>query len=96
MKSKNYVPPGSDVGGGAFAKTVFSPHKKGRKDHGVKPGVSSNGSSHNGSQTSGKSKGIRPTSIQRFMCTRNRSHKHPLYDVVMAGIGKRGTKASAG
>lgn len=95
MKSKNYVPPGSDVGGGAKACVVFSPHKKGRKDHGVKPGVWSNGSSHNASQTSGKSKGIRPTSIQRFMCTRNRSWKNPLYGVVMEGLGKRGTKKAA-
>lgn len=36
-----------------------------------------------GSQTTGRSKGITSSGLQRFMCRRNRSYKHPLYDTIM-------------
>jgi len=36
-----------------------------------------------GSQTTGKSKGLNPTSLQRYMCRANRSWKHPLYSLIM-------------
>lgn len=42
-----------------------------------------------GSQTPGKAKGLVATPIQRYMCTRNRSWKHPRYEEVMASIGSR-------
>lgn len=41
------------------------------------------------SQTTGKSKGLVPAPLARFMCRRNRSYKHPEYDAVMAALGKR-------
>jgi hypothetical protein len=44
------------------------------------------------SQTTGKSKGIRPSTIQRYMCRRNRSYKDPLYGVVMESLGQRKVK----
>lgn len=42
-----------------------------------------------GSQTPGKSKGIKASPLQRYMCRKNRSWKHPLYAVVMASLGQR-------
>lgn len=39
------------------------------------------------SQSTGKSKGIVATVMQKFMCRRNRSWKHPLYSIVM-GVGE--------
>lgn len=38
---------------------------------------------HKGSQTTGKSKGICSTSLQRYMCRSNRSYKHPQYSEIM-------------
>ena len=38
---------------------------------------------HKGSQTTGISKGIKSTPLQRYMCRSNRSYKHPLYSVIM-------------
>lgn len=47
-----------------------------------------------GSQSTGKSKGIFATTIQKFMCRRNRSWKHPLYDEVMKSCEiKKGGKS---
>ena len=40
-----------------------------------------------GSRTTGKSKGIIATSLQRYMCRKNRSWKHPLYNIIM-GTGE--------
>ena len=45
-----------------------------------------------GSQTTGRSKGIISSSLQRFMCRRNRSYKHSLYSVIM-GCGEFPRKA---
>lgn len=45
-----------------------------------------------GSQTPGKQKGIVSSSLQRFMCRRNRSYKHPLYAEIM-GNGEFTRKA---
>lgn len=45
-----------------------------------------------GSQTTGKSKGIVATTLQKYMCRRNRSYKDPLYEVVMASCGTYKTK----
>ena len=39
-----------------------------------------------GSQTTGKSKGIITTALERMMCRRNRSWKHPLYGAVMSKL----------
>lgn len=50
------------------------------------------GSSKNNSQTTGKSKDIRPTPLQKYMCKSNRSYKHPRYNEVMNSIGQRKTK----
>lgn len=44
------------------------------------------------SQTTGRSKGIKPTALQRSLCRRNRSYKHPLYAEVMASLGSRKIK----
>lgn len=44
------------------------------------------------SRTTGKSKGIRPSAIQKFMCRHNRSYKHPLYERVMPTVGERKMK----
>lgn len=41
------------------------------------------------SQTTGKSKGIRPSALERYMCRHNRSYKHPKYGEVMANLGSR-------
>ena len=45
-----------------------------------------------GSQTTGRSKGIVSSTLQRFMCRRNRSYKHPLYAEIM-GNGEFARKA---
>ena len=47
---------------------------------------------HKGSQTTGRSKGIVSSALQRFMCRRNRSYKHPLYAEIM-GNGEFPRKA---
>lgn len=47
---------------------------------------------HKGSSTTGKSKGIITTPLERTICRRNRSWKHPLYNEVMATIDRRGDK----
>lgn len=44
------------------------------------------------SQTTGKSKGLVPGALARFMCRRSRSYKHPEYAAVMAGLGQRKVK----
>jgi hypothetical protein len=41
-----------------------------------------------GSQSTGKSKGIVATALQKYMCRRNRSYKNPLYSEVMESCGK--------
>lgn len=41
------------------------------------------------SRTSGKSKGIVPDTLARYMCRRNRSYKHAQYGAVMARLGTR-------
>ena len=46
-----------------------------------------------GSQTTGRSKGIVSTTLRRFMCRRNRSYKHPLYQEIM-GHGEFPRKAT--
>ena len=51
--------------------------------------------SHRPSQTTGRSKGIKPTALERFMCRHNRSYKHPLYKRVMATVGNRKMKKSS-
>jgi hypothetical protein len=48
----------------------------------------------NGSQTTGRSKGIRPSALQKSMCRRGRSYKHPLYGAVMASLGSRKQKGN--
>lgn len=45
-----------------------------------------------GSQTTGRQKGIVASSLQKYMCRRNRSWKHPLYQEVMRKIGERKAK----
>lgn len=40
-------------------------------------------------RTSGISKGIISTPLQRYMCRRNRSWKHPKYAEVMASLGSK-------
>ncbi len=40
------------------------------------------------SQTTGKSKGIVATALQKTMCRRNRSYKNPNYGAIMDSIGK--------
>lgn len=42
-----------------------------------------------GSQTTGKQKGIVANTLDKYMCRRNRSYKHPLYASVMATLGSR-------
>jgi hypothetical protein len=42
-----------------------------------------------GRQESGKSKGLVPDQLARYMCKCNRSYKHKQYLVVMARLGKR-------
>lgn len=44
------------------------------------------------SQTTGKSKGIRPSQLAKSMCRRNRSYKHPLYSEIMKSLGVRKIK----
>lgn len=46
-----------------------------------------------GRQESGKSKGLVPDSIARYMCRSNRSYKHKLYSVVMSKLGQRKRKS---
>jgi hypothetical protein len=58
-----------------YPKQPYYPHKKG-----IGP---------KGSQTPGVKKGIRPSTIQRYMCRHNRSWKHPLYEITMASLGNR-------
>lgn len=45
-----------------------------------------------GSQTTGKQKGIVANTLQKYMCRRGRSYKHPLYGEVMASLGSRKNK----
>jgi hypothetical protein len=45
-----------------------------------------------GSQATGKSKGISSSTLQKYMCRRNRSWKHSLYGEVMDSIGSRKSK----
>lgn len=45
-----------------------------------------------GSQATGKSKGIVADALAKYMCRRNRSYKHPLYNVVMSKIGLKRQK----
>lgn len=40
-----------------------------------------------GKQESGKSKGITADPLTKYMCRKNRSYKHPLYNEVMEKIG---------
>lgn len=47
------------------------------------------------SQTTGKSKGIRPSPLDRYICRRNRSYKHPSYALVMEKLGERKVKGKA-
>lgn len=42
-----------------------------------------------GRQETGKSKGLVPSSLARFMCRNGRSYKHPRYAEVMAALGQR-------
>lgn len=41
------------------------------------------------SRSTGKSKGLVPDALARYMCRSNRSYKHPLYGEVMARLGSR-------
>lgn len=41
------------------------------------------------SRSTGKSKGLVPDALARFMCRNNRSYKHPQYGEVMARLGVR-------
>ena len=51
--------------------------------------------SQKGSQTTGKSKGIVSSPLQRYMCRSNRSYKHPLYQEIMGhGLFQRRTRKS--
>lgn len=48
------------------------------------------------SQSTGKSKGIVASALDKFMCRRNRSYKHPLFGAWCAkfqGSAVRGSKA---
>lgn len=45
-----------------------------------------------GSRTTGKQKGITASALQKYMCRRGRSYKHPLYGEVMASLGARKAK----
>lgn len=44
------------------------------------------------SQTTGKSKGLRPSQLQRYMCRANRSYKNRDYGRIMASVGQRKVK----
>jgi hypothetical protein len=48
------------------------------------------------SQTPGKKKGIAASGLDKTMCRRNRSYKHPAYDAIMLKLdgNKRRGKAS--
>lgn len=46
------------------------------------------------STTTGKSKGIVATPLQRSYCARNRSYKRPDYSAVMGSVGKRHGKGA--
>lgn len=61
-----------------------------RNEHKIHPSARriKKGTSKN-NQTSGKSKGIRPSPLQKWMCRHNRSYKHPNYASVMATLGQR-------
>lgn len=41
------------------------------------------------SRTTGKSKGLVPDALARYMCRRGRSYKHAQYSAVMARLGTR-------
>jgi len=45
-----------------------------------------------GSQTTGRQKGIRASALQKYMCRRGRSYRHPLYGEVMASLDVRKVK----
>lgn len=46
-----------------------------------------------GRSETGRSKGIVASALQKSMCRRNRSYKHPLYGEVMESLGiKKGKK----
>jgi len=46
-----------------------------------------------GSQATGKSKGIVATALAKYICRRNRSYKHALYDEVFSKMGLKAKKA---
>jgi hypothetical protein len=48
-----------------------------------------------GSQTTGRTKGIVASPLQKFMCRHGRSYKHPLYGDVMESLGQRKRKGGA-
>lgn len=45
-----------------------------------------------GRHETGRSKGIVASALEKYLCKRNRSWKHPLYGMVMAKIGIRAKK----
>jgi hypothetical protein len=45
-----------------------------------------------GKSESGKSKGLVPDALAKYMCRRNRSYKHPLYDEVMSKLAIKKNK----
>lgn len=56
------------------------------------------GKKNKASRTTGRSKGIVSSALERYMCRRNRSYKHPLYAKVLLSltgekrISKKGSK----
>lgn len=51
---------------------------------------------HSAQQVSGrdtkKGENCRSSSIERYMCRRNRSYKHPRYSQIMSGLDRKGVK----
>jgi hypothetical protein len=45
-----------------------------------------------GSQTTGRTKGIVASPLQKWMCRHGRSYKHRLYEETMASLGQRKKK----
>ena len=73
---------------GEYRMSNYWPHKpRGAKDHHIKRLTRS-------SQSTGRSKGIKPSQILKWVCRHNRSYKHINYEAVLAKAGMRGKKGA--
>lgn len=69
-------------------KQPYYPSKlRSRKSHAVQTRAMAEGKKP--SQTTGRTKGIRPSALAKYMCRSNRSYKHPRYEAVMSKLGSR-------